>query len=108
MARYRRWSSTRPRAATAPGFHEGEAAGVVDGSKTPAFGYFAGPAGRITASVHGRLVSAHLGVWSEASQVVVFWFDLTDVPPGVRVGRLTAFDHSGRKLSTTTSGFGVG
>lgn len=90
------------------GFHTGEAAMTVDGADTPAFGYFVGPAARITTTVHGRRTSAHLAAWSEDPQVIFFWFDLTTVAPGVPVADLTATDAAGRKLATTTSGFGAG
>jgi hypothetical protein len=91
-----------------PGFHTGEAAMNIDGADTPAFGYFVGPAARITASVHGKLLSAHLAAWSEDPQVIFYWFDLKDFAPGAPAADLTALDRTGRKLATTKSGLGVG
>jgi hypothetical protein len=91
-----------------PGFHEGEAAMDTGDEPTPAFGYFSGPAARITGSVNGRVKTAHQARWSEDSLIVVFWFDLTDVPAGAVVKKLTAYDSSGRQLATTANGFGVG
>ncbi len=92
----------------ATGFHQGEGASNVDGADTPAFAYFSGPAARIIGSVNGRLRTAHQARWSEDQQIVVFWFDLTDVPAGAVVTKLTAYDSAGRPLATRTNGFGVG
>jgi hypothetical protein len=92
----------------APGFHANSAAQNLGGRDTPAFGYYAGPAARIVATAHGREVAAHLTPWSEDSSIVVFWFDLKDVPAGTAVADIAAYDRTDRKLPSGSSGFGVG
>ncbi|PWR10615.1 hypothetical protein DKT68_08340 [Micromonospora acroterricola] len=81
-----------------PGFHqigydEGGSAAPV-----PAFGYFVGPAHRITGTVDGRQVAARLARWSADKQVVIFWFDPADLAPGDRLDGITARDGSNRRL----------
>ncbi|MBX6724202.1 MAG: hypothetical protein IRY92_13370, partial [Dactylosporangium sp.] len=44
------------------------------------YGYYVGPASKITAKFGGRTVEARQATWSEDPQVVIFWFDL--VEPG--------------------------
>ncbi|GAB2966331.1 hypothetical protein LWP59_22200 [Amycolatopsis acidiphila] len=63
----------------APGFR------ILDGGDpglpptVPVFGYYVGPAARITSTVGGRTVQAHQVAWSENPDVVLFWFGLDDV-----------------------------
>ncbi|WP_412736416.1 hypothetical protein [Krasilnikovia sp. MM14-A1259] len=88
----------------APGFHAVEGTMATEAGATPAFGYYVGPADRITARANGRTVTAHQARWSEDASVVVFWFD----PATKGVGGLAAYDRGGRKLPTGNAGVGVG
>ncbi|MEU4474506.1 hypothetical protein [Micromonospora sp. NPDC023888] len=81
-----------------PGFHE---IGYDERSSTapvPTFGYFVGPAQRIIGTVDGRQVDARLARWSLDKQVVVFWFEPTQLAPGERLDGIIARDASGRRL----------
>lgn len=90
------------------GFHAAQAAMVVDGGTTLAFGYYAGPATRITVKAAGRPVSAKLARWSEDPSIVLFWFTPDQVRPGVELSALTAYDVDGRKLPGGNASFAVG
>lgn len=92
----------------APGFHAGEAAMVVDGGQTPAFGYYVGPAAKITVVADGRTVRAEHAAWSEDPSVIMFWFSLETVKPTSRIGRASAYDADGRRLPAGNPGFAVG
>jgi hypothetical protein len=85
----------------APGFHAVQA-GTDDAM--PTFGYYVGPATKITAKAGGRTVTAKRAAWSEDPRVVFFWF----APADQQLTGLTAYDKSGRKLATGNSGVGVG
>ncbi|WP_433319009.1 hypothetical protein ACQP0U_13365 [Micromonospora sp. CA-269861] len=74
------------------GYDEGSAAPV------PTFGYFVGPAERITGTVDGRQVDARLVRWSADKQVMIFWFDPAQLEPGERLDGIIARDGSGRRL----------
>ncbi|MGW3606556.1 hypothetical protein [Micromonospora sp. NPDC005161] len=81
-----------------PGFHQigydsGGAAAPV-----PTFGYFVGPAHRITGTVDGRQVAARLARWSADKQVVIFWFDPAELVPGDRLDGIIARDTGNRRL----------
>ncbi|MCO1594369.1 hypothetical protein M8C17_04245 [Micromonospora sp. RHAY321] len=81
-----------------PGFHQ---VGYDEGGSAapvPAFGYFVGPAQRITGTVDGRQVTARLARWSDDKQVVIFWFDPADLTPGDRLDGIIARDGDGRRL----------
>jgi hypothetical protein len=78
-----------------PGFHAVEGAMDVDGEPTPAFGYYAGPAARITATVKGRTVTARQAAWSRDRSIVIFWFDLKDVRAKATHSKKDAGDTSG-------------
>jgi hypothetical protein len=79
----------------AVGFHTTE--GLAGLSGIPEFGYYVGPAIRITGRVGGRTVVAGQARWSRDPRVVLFWF-----APGDLGGRdavdLAAFDPDGRTL----------
>ncbi|MEV4123007.1 hypothetical protein [Micromonospora sp. NPDC049645] len=75
------------------GYDERSAAAPV-----PTFGYFVGPAQRITGAVDGRQVDARLARWSVDKQVVIFWFEPTQLTPGERLDGIIARDSSGRRL----------
>jgi hypothetical protein len=94
---------------SAPGFHEGEGPMVMAGGTTPAFGYFVGKPYRITAIVHGKIVTASQRAWSTDRSVVVFWFDPAKVGASTPITKLTAYDRLGKMLAFGgNSGFGVG
>ncbi|MFD8495943.1 hypothetical protein [Amycolatopsis sp. NPDC059657] len=76
----------------APGFH-GVTVGNSADAKNLAFGYYSGPAAKITAKVGGKTVEAHTAKWSEDSGIVVFWFDKITEPAGLK-----AFDAAGKAL----------
>jgi hypothetical protein len=80
------------------GFHGLTAAMDVEDVDVPAFGYFVGPAARVVGVLDGRRVAAHQAAWSENPRVVVFWFDLADVPLGSSPSRLDAYDRDGNRL----------
>ncbi|MEU3627375.1 hypothetical protein BS329_26920 [Amycolatopsis coloradensis] len=83
----------------APGFHA--VSGGINGY--PSFGYYAGPAVKITAKVAGKSVTARQAPWSVDPNVVVFWFD-SDADPL----ELAAFDASGKELPAGNTGVGHG
>jgi hypothetical protein len=87
----------------ASGFHAVTGGANLDGHDVPSFGYYAGPAAKITAQVGGSSVVAHQARWSADPNVVVFWFDTAADP-----GRLRAFDAAGNKLPTGRTGVGHG
>ncbi|MEV6908227.1 hypothetical protein [Amycolatopsis sp. NPDC051071] len=82
-----------------PGFHA--VSGGLNG--IPAFGYYAGPAVKITAKVNDKAVTAHQAAWSVDPNVVVFWFDSDSDPLD-----LAAFDASGTQLPAGNTGVGHG
>ncbi len=84
----------------APGFHAVTGGANLDGHDVPSFGYYAGPAAKITAA--GNVV-AHQAKWSADPNVVVFWFDSAADP-----GRLRAYDAAGNKLPAGHTGVGHG
>jgi len=88
----------------APGFHAVQGSMHVNGRQTPTFGYYVGPAKKITGKAHGKKVTAGLATWSEDPSVHIFWF----APSVQGIGNLAAFDKAGRKLITGHSGIGVG
>jgi hypothetical protein len=88
---------------TAPGFHGTEGSMVMDGGRTVVFGYYAGNAHRITATAHGRTVTAHVAA-SGWSGVQIFWFDAAVTT----VSHLAAFDAHGSRLPAGDTGVAVG
>jgi hypothetical protein len=92
----------------APGFHANTATQNLDGRDTPAFGYYAGGAKSIIGTARGHKVTAHVAPWSEDPSVTVFWFPLAEVPAGTPVTGIAAYDRTGKKLPSGSSGFGVG
>jgi hypothetical protein len=86
--------------ATAPGFHAVQGSMEIDLGRTPTFGYYAGPAAKITAKVDGRTVTAKQAPLDDTVQV--FWFDAESVK------KLAAYDAKGKKLPTGDSTVGVG
>jgi hypothetical protein len=88
---------------TAPGFHAGEGSMVLDGGRSLIFGYYAGPAAKVTGKAHGKTVTAHLAA-SGKDGVQIYWFGA-----GVTtVSGLKAVDAHGRALPTGNAELGVG
>jgi hypothetical protein len=87
----------------APGFHGVTGGANLDGHNVPSFGYYAGPAAKITAQVGGASVVAHQARWSADPNVVVFWFDTAADP-----GRLRAYNAAGDKLPSGSTDVGHG
>lgn len=87
-----------------PGFHGISGGANVNGVDVPTFGYYAGPAAKITAKIGGKTVQAHQATWSQDSKIVIFWFDGTAGDPT----HVTAFDSAGHTLPSgrTTVGHG--
>lgn len=92
----------------APGFHGLEMAMVVDDRPVPAFGYYVGPAVKITVRADGRTVRARQATWSENPAVKLFWFDAKAIRTTSKVGQAMAYDDRGRKLPAGNPTFGVG
>ena len=82
-----------------PGFHAVSGGERINDQYLPVYGYFAGPAARITGIVHGETVQARLAGWSEDPQIVVFWFTPVDVPSSAVLSPLTAYTKDGAKLT---------
>ena len=81
------------------GFHTIQAATALDNNvEQPAFGYYAGPAKRITVTVDGKVVAARLVPWSLDPDITVFWFSPADVKPGDRITAPAAYDAAGGQL----------
>jgi hypothetical protein len=87
-----------------PGFHGAEGSMGIDAGQSLTFGYYAGPATRITGKSHGKTVTAKQAAWSEDSSVVVYWF-----PASVTgISGLKAYDKAGHVLPAGHSGIAVG
>ena len=91
----------------APGFHAVSGATNVEGDDIPTFGYYVGPATKITAG-KGKKVTARQAQWTEDPSVVLFWFDPADLPDGFQASSLTAYDKDGDTLTTGNNAVGVG
>ena len=70
----------------------------------PEFGYYAGPAAKITAREGGQPVQAHLARWSVNPAVVIFWFSPASASPQ----DLTAYNSAGQPLPAGNSAPGNG
>lgn len=81
------------------GFHATDGGELIRGTFVPVFGYFAGPAVRITSTVRGKPVEAKTAVWSEDPSVVLFWFDQADVASSDVLTPLIAYDAKGQRLT---------
>jgi len=81
------------------GFHTIQAAMALDGNiEQPAFGYYVGPAKRITVTAGGKVIDAHLAPWSLHPDITVFWFSPADVKPGAQITTPAAYDATGAPL----------
>jgi hypothetical protein len=94
--------------ARAPGFRGPEGPMQVEDITVPAFGYYVGPATRITVIADGREVTAQQAPWSEDPSVIVFWFDPAQAAPDKELLDLTAYDKDGKKLPAGNNHFAVG
>ena len=81
------------------GFHATDGGDVIGNQVIPVFGYFAGPAARITTTVHGQTVEAHLAKWTADPEVVIFWFHPDTVPDSAVLTPLIAYDADGNRLT---------
>ncbi|MEV5719988.1 hypothetical protein AB0L41_39395 [Amycolatopsis mediterranei] len=81
------------------GFHATDGGEVIRDQLIPVFGYFAGPAVKITTTVHGQTVEAHLAKWTADPKVVIFWFDPAAVPDSAVLTPLVAYDADGKRLT---------
>lgn len=95
-------------AADAPGFHAIQAATGVEGQDVPLFGYYAGPAAKITADFDGETVQARQAVWDRNPAIVVFWFDPQAGGAGSDPKNFAAFDRDGQRLPTGNGSVGRG
>ncbi|WP_410576027.1 hypothetical protein [Amycolatopsis sp. lyj-108] len=81
------------------GFHAVDGGDVIQGTFVPVFGYFAGPAARITSTVRGKPVEAKAIPWSEDPSIVLFWFDGAQVESAGVLTPLVAYDAKGQRLT---------
>ncbi|MET8848267.1 hypothetical protein [Amycolatopsis sp. NPDC004625] len=81
------------------GFHATDGGEVIRDQLIPVFGYFSGRAARITTTVHGKTVEAHLATWTADKTVVIFWFDPAEVPNSAVLTPLIAYDGDGKRLT---------
>ncbi|MFJ7210884.1 hypothetical protein [Amycolatopsis sp. NPDC098790] len=81
------------------GFHATDGGEVIRSQVIPVFGYFAGPAAKITTTVHGQTVEAHLAKWTADPSVVIFWFHPDSVPDSASLTPLIAYDADGKRLT---------
>ncbi|MFI9449420.1 hypothetical protein [Amycolatopsis sp. NPDC052450] len=81
------------------GFHAVDGGDVIQGTFVPVFGYFAGPAARITSTVRGKPVEAKAIPWSEDPSIVLFWFDGAQVESAGVLTPLIAYDAKGQRLT---------
>lgn len=64
-----------------PGFHSISVPQNINGQDQPMFGYFVGPAEKITAKKDGKTITAETAVWSEDPDIVMFWFPFDQYSP---------------------------
>jgi hypothetical protein len=95
---------------TAAGFHAVEAAMTIGtpAAAMPEFGYYAGPAVKITALDGTQHVRAHLARWSVNPRVVIFWFTPAADPGGAALHDLAAYNTAGQQLPAGNNSPGVG
>ena len=84
----------------APGFHAVQGRMEIDQGRSLTFGYYVGPAAKITAKAGKKRLTAGQAALDESIQV--FWFDAGDLKG------LTAYDAAGKKLPTGNASVGVG
>jgi hypothetical protein len=86
----------------APGFHAVQGSMEIEQGVTPTFGYYSGPATKITAKAGGKTLTASQAPLGEDDTIQVFWFDAGGLKG------LTAYDAAGRKLPAGNAEPGVG
>jgi len=94
----------------AEGFHAVEApltAGAT-GVAVPEFGYYAGPAVKITGTAGGREIQARTARWSAEPGIVIFWFVPAAGRATATVTGLTAYDAAGQPLPAGNGTPGTG
>ncbi|WP_410601737.1 hypothetical protein [Amycolatopsis sp. lyj-90] len=80
------------------GFHAVDGGDILQNTFVPVFGYFAGPATRITSTVRGKPVEANVVPWSGDPSVMIFWFSPSDVESTGVLTPLVAYDARGQRL----------
>ena len=83
-----------------PGFHAVQGRMEIDQGVTPTFGYYVGPATKITAKAGSKKLTAEQAPLDDTIQV--FWFDAGNLK------NLTAYAADGRKLPAGNARPGVG
>lgn len=90
------------------GFHAVHASEEVPGEgQLPVFGYFDGPASKITVWADGRRKTAQVVTSTEDRDMKLFWFPLNQVSPTATLTGWAALDADGRSLPTGTVRPGV-
>lgn len=74
------------------GFHALTQLLVHNGHDTLLFGYYTGPARRITVDVNGKEVQAHQSAWSRDPAIIGFWFDPSSVPITAAIAGVHAYN----------------
>jgi len=92
---------------TSKGFHALEGTMNVNDEDIPAFGYYVGPATKITVKAGAKTIEAGHARWSKDASVVMFWFDPAKIG-AAHLTKLTAYGASGAKLTAGKTEFGVG
>jgi len=93
---------------TAPGFHAVQSPTSANGHPVPEFGYYAGPAVKVTGVVNGQRIQAGHARWSVNRTIVIFWFSPRDNPGAHTVTGLAAYNAQGKLLPAGHSSPGVG
>jgi hypothetical protein len=83
---------------TTRGFHAVESPMSANGHPVPEFGYYAGPAAKITGVVNGRRIQASQARWSVNRKIVIFWFSPRGNPGAHTVTGLAAYSAQGKLL----------
>jgi hypothetical protein len=84
----------------APGFHAVQGSMEINDKVTPTFGYYVGPAAKITAKSGRKTLVAKQAPLDDKIQA--FWFDAGNLE------NLTAYDADGKKLPAGNRAIGVG
>jgi hypothetical protein len=83
-----------------PGFHAVQGGMTIDLGETPTFGYYVGPAAKITATAGGKTLTASQAPLDD--EIQVFWLAAKSVK------NLKAYDAAGQKLPDGNAQPGVG
>jgi hypothetical protein len=93
---------------TAPGFHAVESPMSANGHPVPEFGYYAGPAAKITGVVDGQRIQASRARWNINPKIIIFWFSPRGNPGAHTITGLAAYNAHGKPLPTGHNSPGVG